>query len=254
MRRRKRTKHVHLPELELCLHLEVESGRKVGRLSTPFRGFAMTSSGERSKGAGTCKNRPARNCATRRDPSGRTSRPEKSLQAPEKAQNGLEHDKAPSGPAAGREPRRRKVRRPCSARHRPKAGGLGAARARKTCRKALKTLIPRPGIFAPSSRGAWRARRRSRGIRARGSPGWPYRQRPSRVGCLSTPYVVSRRRLGAGGTGSATRPATASPQSRRLGSRARPENWLQTLENTDSAPGNFRSVIPRRLEGEPAMH
>ena len=100
MIRRTRTKHVHSPELGLCLGLEVESARKGGRLSTPLRGFAMTSSGKRSKGAGTCKHRPARNCPARRDPSGRMSRPEKSLQALEKAQNGLGHDR--SGPVGSR--------------------------------------------------------------------------------------------------------------------------------------------------------
>ncbi len=149
MKRRERTEHVHSLELGLSLGLEVESARKGGRLSTPLRGFAMTSSGERSKGPGTCKHRRARNCPTHRDPCGQTSRPgdsqivphlldnarnrvgngradatltrdhdevlvmaarlgsdcrpEKSLQALEMAQNGLEHDR--SGPVRSRGPR-----------------------------------------------------------------------------------------------------------------------------------------------------
>ena len=56
--------------------------------------------GKRSRGAGTCKHRPARNCPTRRDPYGRMSRPEKSVQALEKAQNGLGHDRP--GPVGSR--------------------------------------------------------------------------------------------------------------------------------------------------------
>ncbi len=214
----------------------------------------MTSSGDWSKGPGTRKIRRARNCPTRRDPCGRMSRPEKSLQATEKAQNELGHDR--SGPVGGRGPRpspatgsatrpsaasprsrrlgrcdrpdnlpqgseniesapghlrsviprrpegeaaiqknsrapevlldrhvakaRREIgvfrrlpwsrddgvglvgpgQRPGPTPRRPKAGGLGAARARKTGCKRLKTLILRPGICGPSSRGAWRASRR----------------------------------------------------------------------------------------------
>ncbi len=82
MIRRTRTKHVHSLELGLCLNFQVESALKGGRLSTPLQGFAMTSSGKRSNGPGTCKHRRARNCPTRRDPCGRMSRPGDSQMAP----------------------------------------------------------------------------------------------------------------------------------------------------------------------------
>ncbi len=132
--------------------------------------------GKRSRGAGTCKHRPARNCPTRRDPYGRMSRPEKSVQALEKAQNGLGHDRPgpvgsrglPPSPATGSatrpgaaspQSRRLGSRSRAESKMAPQAvenaqNGLGNGVAGTRARPTLPTDRPRRTAESPCGRPA----------------------------------------------------------------------------------------------------
>ncbi len=173
----------------------------------------MMSSGERSKGAGTCKNRPARNCPTRRDPCGRMSRPEKSLQALEKAQNGLGHDRP--GPVGGRAPRPSPATGSAT---RPDAASPQSRRLASRSRPESK-MAPQAVENAQNGLENGEA-----GTRAR--PTFPTR-RPRRT--AESPC----------GRPAMTRlPGAAARRTLRPRPLAGSQNWLQVLENVQNGLGN----------------